>query len=343
MQKTHPLDLTSGLSCYTCNKTFTKRDLIENHFKTVRHQLECRKLMEEERLEQNCQNYRKSLMKMNNFQPRPYKARSWDFNRKGPLKIPLKSDTDLPDPRLTRRGEKRGTTTILLDIPQKKANKPDVEAQSENIQNLMNKSQAEKPKEKPKENSEYSVDFNSEKILEPGKEDQATNTAFFEEKTLAAKSTFEARSTLNCTDLLEIMKTSEDQVKSTANQEPQQIDMIQPKTGEETPKEDNLHQEDTEMPESSPGTRSTLEQLPHEDSSDTVEIFITSKEEDTLDQDLDKFIQEYFENNSFETRTVKLDNEWRITDSIGNPDFPELLKEDPNFDLLTFITEKMPF
>ena len=280
---------------------------------------------------------------MNNFQPRPYKPRRWDFNRKSPLKIPLESDTDLPDPRLTRIGEKRGTTTILLDIPPKKANKPDVEAQSENIQNLMKKSQVEKPKEKLKKNREYSVDFTCEKILEPGKEDQATNTAFLEKKTLTAKSTFEGRSTLNSTDLLEIMKTSEDQVKSIENQEPQQTDVIQPKTGEETLKEDNLHQQDTEKPESSPGTRSTLEQLLFEDSTDTVEIFITPKEEDTLDQDLDKFIQEYLEINSFETRTVKLDNEWRVTDSIGSPDFPELLKEDPNFDLLTFITEKMPF
>ena len=207
----------------------------------------------------------------------------------------------------------------------------------------MKMSQAEKPKENPKEDRKNSVDFNSYRILEPEKEDQAKDTVFPEKKTLAAKSTFEGRSTLNSTDLLEIMKTSEDQVKSPENQEPQQIDIIPPKTGEEIPKEDNLHQKDTEIPESSPGTRSTLEQLPLEDSKDTVEIFIKSSEEDTLDQDLDKIIQEYLETNTFETRTVKLDNEWRITDSIGNPDFPELLKEDPNFDLLTFITEKMPF
>ena len=172
--------------------------------------------------------------------------------------------------------------------------------------------------------------------MEPQKEDQAKNTVFLEEKTFATKSTFEGRSTLNPTDLLEIMKTSEDQVKSPENQEPQQIDMIPPTIGEEIAKEDNFHQKDTEMPESSPGTRSTLEPLPLEDSEDTVEIFINPIEEDTLDQDLDEIIQECLKTNSFETRTVKLDNEWKITDSIGNPDFPELLKEDPNFDLLTF-------
>ena len=38
-----------------------------------------------------------------------------------------------------------------------------------------------------------------------------------------------------------------------------------------------------------------------------------------------------------ETRTVNLNNEWIITDTI------ELLQEDSNFDLLTFITEKLPY
>ena len=51
--------------------------------------------------------------------------------------------------------------------------------------------------------------------------------------------------------------------------------------------------------------------------------------------DLKQFIEKYV---SKETRTVFLNNEWIITDSIGNPDFPDLLQEDPNFDLLTFIT-----
>ena len=42
MQKKHPLDVNSGLTCYTCNKIFSKRDLIENHYKAVKHQIECR-------------------------------------------------------------------------------------------------------------------------------------------------------------------------------------------------------------------------------------------------------------------------------------------------------------
>ena len=44
----HPSNVKSGLSCFTCNKTFSKRDQIENPYKTVKHQLECRKLLEEE-------------------------------------------------------------------------------------------------------------------------------------------------------------------------------------------------------------------------------------------------------------------------------------------------------
>ena len=51
INRKHPLDAPSGLTCYTCNKNFTQRDLIENHHKTVRHQLECKKLREEEVVE----------------------------------------------------------------------------------------------------------------------------------------------------------------------------------------------------------------------------------------------------------------------------------------------------
>ena len=48
IQKKHVLDTDSGLHCFTCNKMFTKRDLIENHYKTVAHQIECRKLQRKE-------------------------------------------------------------------------------------------------------------------------------------------------------------------------------------------------------------------------------------------------------------------------------------------------------
>ena len=153
-------------------------------------------------------------------------------------------------------------------------------------------------------------------------------------------SSSEGRSTLDLQKSQIPIVSTEDLSEKLETQELEQIDSIPTKTSEEKPKEEEKVQEPSDC---SPGTRSTLKQLLLEDIEDTVEIFLPATEEDTLDQDLDNFIQEYLKTNSIETRTVKLNNAWRITDSIGNPDFPELLKEDPNFDLLTFITEKMPF
>ena len=36
INRKHHLDAPSGLTWYTCNKNFTQRDLIENHYKTVK-------------------------------------------------------------------------------------------------------------------------------------------------------------------------------------------------------------------------------------------------------------------------------------------------------------------
>ena len=60
MIRIHPLDSPSGLTCYTCNKLFTNRDLIENHYKTVRHQLECKKLRQMEEVEKTTQKQKPS-------------------------------------------------------------------------------------------------------------------------------------------------------------------------------------------------------------------------------------------------------------------------------------------
>ena len=57
----YPLDVKSGLSCFTCNKTFTKSDLIESHFKTVKHQLECKRLLESDSIKMTSLEYRKRL------------------------------------------------------------------------------------------------------------------------------------------------------------------------------------------------------------------------------------------------------------------------------------------
>ena len=48
MNRKHPLDVTSGLHCYTCNKPFTKREILYQHYKTVLHQINCKKAQKEE-------------------------------------------------------------------------------------------------------------------------------------------------------------------------------------------------------------------------------------------------------------------------------------------------------
>ena len=107
MKKKHPLDLPSGLHCFTCNKSFTNRDIQMNHFKTVSHQLECRKLKQEEEVEmtkiKEDLTYRRQLLEMNNFKARPYQPREW--KREDTVLIPLQSSEILQDPR--RKSMKR--------------------------------------------------------------------------------------------------------------------------------------------------------------------------------------------------------------------------------------------
>ena len=118
MKKKHPLDMPSGLHCFTCNKIFTNRDLQENHFKTVAHQLECRKLKEEEAVEmtkikEDIEN-RRQLMEMNNFRCRPYTPRQWE--REDTVLIPLESREILQDPR---RKQAKHVISSAPEIPQK--------------------------------------------------------------------------------------------------------------------------------------------------------------------------------------------------------------------------------
>ena len=48
MHRIHPLDVTSGLHCFTCNKAFTRREVLHQHYQTARHQINCKKLQEPE-------------------------------------------------------------------------------------------------------------------------------------------------------------------------------------------------------------------------------------------------------------------------------------------------------
>ena len=102
MNRKHPLDSPNGLTCYTCNKLFTQRDLIENHFKTVKHQLECRKLQKLDLVENTGQDegirrYIRRLLERNDFTVTKYQPRTWDIETT--VEIPLESITPLQDPR----------------------------------------------------------------------------------------------------------------------------------------------------------------------------------------------------------------------------------------------------
>ena len=106
MKRIHPLDSPSGLTCYTCNKLFTNRDLIENHCKTVRHQLECKKIKQMEEVEmttpeEETKKYRKNLFAITHFKAPEYRPRTW--NEEKTKKIPLESQGTLPDPRIKKR------------------------------------------------------------------------------------------------------------------------------------------------------------------------------------------------------------------------------------------------
>ena len=339
MQKIHPLDVTSGLSCYTCNKTFSKRDLIENHFKTVKHQLECKRLKQEEEAEQRCQNYKTNLMKMDNFKVRPQTERNWNLNRTEPVNITLESTSKLPDPRHSRK-RKIDFLKEKLEATTFKVQKLKREAQAAKSQNLMNTANIPEKLDLSTENYENSVISQSEDTDEPRIEHTTENTEFQAKIPGTAQSPFQGRSTPKCADSPKIDRTSsEEEIHLEINLD-DSIDIIPSKTSDFWSTEEIQQDNCKEMPKFISGTRSIQSLLTLED---TVEIHVTATEEDTIDQDLDQFITEYFNSNPIEIRTVKLDNQWTITDSIGTPDFPQLLQEDPNFDLLTFITEKLPF
>ena len=105
MNKMHPLDSPSGLTCYTCNKLFTNRDLTENHYKTVKHHLECKKMRALEEVEKTnpeaeIKRYRKNLLKITHFKAPENKPRRWLSEET--KNIPLESKEILKDPRILK-------------------------------------------------------------------------------------------------------------------------------------------------------------------------------------------------------------------------------------------------
>ena len=51
IHRKHSLETPSGLECWTCGRQFTKQNLIDQHYKTVLHQINCKKLQNEEKSE----------------------------------------------------------------------------------------------------------------------------------------------------------------------------------------------------------------------------------------------------------------------------------------------------
>ena len=131
MNRLHPLDSPSSLTCYTCNKLFTNRDLIENHFKTVKHQLECKRLQNEDQVEktsseEEIRRYRSKLLAMNGFPAPRYQPRTSKSDKT--VEIPLENEIPLEDPR--RNIWQHQLVTRHTEEPVKKTQKTCEEEQS---------------------------------------------------------------------------------------------------------------------------------------------------------------------------------------------------------------------
>ena len=331
MQKIHPLDLTSGLSCFTCNKTFTQRDLIENHYRTVRHQIECRKYMEEERVERTSRNYQKNLMKMNNFRYRPNIEKITEF-RSTPVEIPLESSTVLPDPRLekTKKYKRKNSEDAAGITPQKIPEKyleKDLTVSTE-IEDISSPIKEDNTSETNKDiaheisKESESSHLKTRKLHQENTANQRNNVQEENQDRSTLNSPIKLKNGLLNECITEKPESNASDVKPTENDERSKIPLNPPNSPPE-----NIN--------NIPGIEDNATAF-----EDEVQIHLSASDENLFNPDLDQFIEQYLPT---ETRTVNLNNEWTITDTIGNPDFPQLLQEDPNFDLLTFITEKITF
>ena len=118
MNRLHPLDVKSGLHCFTCNKGFTKREVLHQHYQTVRHQINCKKLQEpevEDKSENPPSNIREAIQQCKQpTRKRPYRSLLMErmppkmmkiqktpvkYLRTEPAIIPLESIVAQSDPR----------------------------------------------------------------------------------------------------------------------------------------------------------------------------------------------------------------------------------------------------
>ena len=314
INRKHPLDAPSGLTCYTCNKNFSQRDLIENHYKTVKHQLECKKLREEEvvemtLLEENRDEYRQKLLKMNNFRARPYTPRTWQSMET--LEIPLESDETLQDPRINTC--KHALSTQMEEEPNKKTQKTCIEEDPPQTRSI------------PKIGESPCAAGFVGKILG---EDSTRKP----ESSIAEKSSFLAED--KKLKKIQVEKDHTNQPKGAPIDTSFVINFTLPHLDTLQEFEGNLKEESSQKKIGNTFQESTYS-ASVEDEGITLHV---------SDSDLKLFpVEEECSNieDCTEKRTVKLSNEWIVKDTVGKPAFEGLIEEDPNIDWLTFISDTL--
>ena len=76
IHRKHSLETPSGLMCWTCGREFTKQNLIDQHYKTVLHQINCKKLEKEEKSEMHPQTIQNIIKE---HQEKREKQCKWSF------------------------------------------------------------------------------------------------------------------------------------------------------------------------------------------------------------------------------------------------------------------------
>ena len=335
IHKKHTLDTSSGLTCYTCNKIFTKRDLIENHFKTVKHQIECKRLLEEDRVEMTSSNYRQNLYKMNNFRYRPYQPKRVNFVQT--TLIPLESETDQQDPRRYRQISPQEIEEKVQNSHRSTLNQPSTRStvRSKHIENEdFHRESANKDTEiqsigtASKENSHISQ--------EKKKEGQNSNRS--EDADILEKSKETGTETNLIVSRADRLSNSTEGPEHVNKMKDTQTEII---TGKKN--SNSHHTPETNRSE----TRSTtlkVDQPCETTEEDDIQIYLT-EEEEKIFPEIDNLINQLsnIDNEITETRRIYLNNDWQITDTVGNPDFVGLIENNPNIDWLTFISDKLPY
>ena len=119
LHRIHPLDVPSGLHCFTCNQALTKREVLHQHHQTVRHQINCKNLQKSLNCEEESEippsnireilqhtkqptckrSYKEMLMEKKMPEIKKQRKTPVEYLRKEPAIIPLESTIPQMDPR----------------------------------------------------------------------------------------------------------------------------------------------------------------------------------------------------------------------------------------------------